>query len=124
MANYENNRSKGERRIADILTAAGVNFKIEYVYEDLVSSSGRPLRFDFAVLDDDGNVEFLIEYQGEQHYKSVGKFNGGKGLARQKYNDRKKVQYCLDKGIPLVVIPYYDFPFLDYDYIINKANFL
>ncbi len=113
-------RSKGERKIADILTASDLPFKIEYTYPDLVASSGRPLRFDFAVLDDDGEVWFLIEYQGEQHYKAVKKFSNGKGLSRQKYNDRKKVQYCLENCIPLVVVPYYDFPFLDYDYFINK----
>ena len=118
---YENNRSKGERKIADILTAAGLDFQIEYVFNDLVASSGRPLRFDFAVFDSDGDVWFLIEYQGEQHYRAVSKFKGNSGLRRQKYNDSKKVQYCLDKNIPLIVIPYYDYPYLDFDYIINKV---
>lgn len=123
VASYENHRSKGERKIADILNAAGMKFTIEYTFEDLIATSGRPLRFDFAIFDDDGDLWFLIEYQGEQHYRSVGKFNGGKGLNRQKYNDGKKVEYCHMKGIPLIVIPYYDFPFLDYDYIMNKVNF-
>ena len=123
VTSYENNRSKGERKIADIWNAAGIKFTIEYAFDDLVATSGRPLRFDFAVFDDDGDLWFLIEYQGEQHYRSVSKFNGGKGLNRQKYNDGKKVQYCHEKNIPLIVIPYYDFPFLDYDYIMNKVNF-
>lgn len=114
------NRSKGERRIADILLAENMIFDIEYTFEDLVASSGRPLRFDFAVFDDSGDIWFLIEYQGEQHYQSVGKFNGGKGLNRQKFNDSRKVQYCLDRCIPLVVIPYYDYDHLDFDYIIGK----
>ena len=29
-------------------------------FKDLVSSSGHPLRFDFAVFDDDGQIDFLI----------------------------------------------------------------
>lgn len=121
MDNKNNNRSKGERRIADILTAAELPFQIEYVFPDLMATSGRNLRFDFAVFDDDGEVWFLIEYQGEQHYKAVGKFSGGKGLNRQKFNDRMKVQYCLDRDIPLVIIPYFDYNFLDFDYIMNKV---
>jgi len=32
----------------------GLPYQEEYSFEDLVSSSGHPLRFDFAVFDDDG----------------------------------------------------------------------
>lgn len=56
--------SRGEIRIAEILLASGLNFKEEYIFPDLRSSNGKPLRFDFAVFDDDGNVDFLIEFQG------------------------------------------------------------
>ncbi len=59
--------SRGEIKICDILDAAGLVYKEEYIFPDLVSSSGRPLRFDFAVFDDDGNLDFLIEFQGIQH---------------------------------------------------------
>jgi hypothetical protein len=37
-------------------------------------------RFDFAIFDDDGNLDFLIEYQGKQHYQAVSKFGGNRGL--------------------------------------------
>ena len=47
---------------------------------ELKSNNGRPLRFDFAVFDDDGNIDFLIEYQGSQHYVASSKFGGKKGL--------------------------------------------
>lgn len=60
--------SRGEIKIVDILTMAGLPFKEEYSFPDLVSTSGRPLRFDFAVFDDNGDIDFLIEYQGIQHY--------------------------------------------------------
>ena len=60
--------SRGEIKIEEILTAAGLRFQEEYSFPDLVSSSGRPLRFDFAVFDDEGELDFLIEYQGIQHY--------------------------------------------------------
>ena len=54
--------SRGEIKIHEILENAGFNFKEEYIFPDLRSSNGRPLRFDFAVFDDDGNIDFLIEY--------------------------------------------------------------
>lgn len=52
--------SRGEIKIEDILTSAGLDFKEEYIFPDLLSLSGNPLRFDFAVFDDEGNLDFLI----------------------------------------------------------------
>lgn len=117
-------QSKGELKIADILTMAGLKYEIEYIFEDLVVSNGKPLRFDFAVFDDDNNLWFLIEYQGEQHYKPVAHYGGAPALRKQKYNDRKKVDYCLERGIPLLVIDFHDYYILDLDYIMNKVNFM
>ena len=56
--------SRGEILIHEILEDAGLNFEEEYIFPELKSNNGRPLRFDFAVFDDDGNIDFLIEYQG------------------------------------------------------------
>jgi len=54
--------SRGEIRIHEILEEAGLVFKEEYIFEGLNSENGRPLRFDFVVFDDDGKIDFLIEY--------------------------------------------------------------
>lgn len=59
--------SRAEIKIADILRFSDLDFKEEYSFPDLVSNNGRPLRFDFGVFDDEGNLDFLIEYQGIQH---------------------------------------------------------
>ena len=59
------NASRGEIKIREILEDAGLNFKMEYIFPGLKTSSGRPLRFDFVVFDDDGKIDFLIEYQGK-----------------------------------------------------------
>lgn len=115
--------SRGEIKICDILDSAGVNYIEEYSFPDLVASSGRPLRFDFAVLDDDDNVDFLIEYQGIQHYQAKGKFGGAQGLFRQKHNDQQKRNYCLLHNITLVTIPYWDENIIDYDYIFKAAGY-
>ena len=50
--------SRGEICIEEILTEYDMNFKEEYSFEGLCSENGRPLRFDFAVFDDDGNIDF------------------------------------------------------------------
>ena len=52
--------SRGEIKIEEILTEAGLNFKEEYSFPGLVSINGRALRFDFAVFDDNGELDFLI----------------------------------------------------------------
>ena len=115
--------SRGQIKIEDILKDAGLNFKEEYSFPDLVSSSGRPLRFDFCVLDDDGNIDFLIQYQGIQHYQAKSKFGGYSGLRKQQFNDMKKRQYCKAHGYTLIAIPYTDQGRIDYDYIMFRAGY-
>ena len=58
--------SRGEIKIEEILKEAELPFKMEYIFPDLKSPNGRPLRFDFVVFDDDGRIDFIIEYQGKQ----------------------------------------------------------
>jgi len=111
--------SKGEVKIHEILEQAGLNFEEEYSFPDLISSTGRELRFDFAVFDDDGDLMFLIEYQGIQHYQPKSKFGGFEGLRKQSYNDMLKREYCKKHNIILVAIPYTDELRMDYDYIMN-----
>ena len=115
--------SRGEIKICDILDAAGLPYQEEYIFFVFVSSSGRPLRFDFAVFDDDGDIDFLIEYQGIQHYEPKSKFGGAKGLYRQKFNDTQKRKYCAEHGIKLICIPYWDEQLVDYDYIMRAAGY-
>lgn len=59
--------SRGEIKICDILDQAGLKYVEEYSFSDLTTKAGVPLRFDFAVFDDNDQLDFLIEYQGIQH---------------------------------------------------------
>ena len=115
--------SRGEIKIEEILRMYNLPFAMEYSFSDLDSTSGRPLRFDFAVFDDDGNIDFLIEYQGKQHYQAVSKFGGSRGYHQQKYNDVQKKRYCLEHNIKLIEIPYTEEHLIDYDYIMKKAGY-
>ena len=111
--------SRGEIKIEEILKEKGISFKEEYSFPDLLGSRGFPLRFDFAIFDDEGNLDFLIEYQGIQHYQAKSKFGGYSGLRKQQLNDMRKREYCRKHGIILIAIPYTDEGRLNYDYIMQ-----
>ena len=115
--------SRGEIKIEEILREANLNFRMEYSFEGLASESGRPLRFDFVVFDDDGYVDFIIEYQGRQHYEASSKFGGKRGLYQQQHNDNKKRRFCALNDIRLVEIPYTEENLISYDYIMQKAGY-
>lgn len=115
--------SRGEIKIEEVLQASGLKFKEEYSFNDLISSSGRPLRFDFAVFDDNDDIDFLIEFQGIQHYEAKSKFGGYSGLRKQQYNDMMKRAYCQKHDIPLIEIPYWDEGRINYDYIMTAAGY-
>ena len=115
--------SRGEIKIHEILATAGLCFKEEYIFPDLKSSNGRPLRFDFVVFDDDGYIDFIIEYQGKQHYEASQKFGGKKGLYQQQFNDNKKRRFCALNGYNLIEIPYTEEHLITYDYIMKRAGY-
>lgn len=113
--------SRAEIKICEILDKYGIIYKEEYSFPDLTTTNGRALRFDFAVFDDEGNIDFLIEYQGIQHYEPKSKFGGAAGLRKQRFNDNLKRQYCKAHNIKLVEIPYWDEYRVNYDYIMTAA---
>ena len=115
--------SRGEVKIHEILEEAGFNFKEEYIFPDLKSSSGRPLRFDFVIFDDDGKIDFIIEYQGKQHYEPSQKFGGKRGFQQQQFNDNQKRRFCELHQLTLIEIPYTEENLISYDYIMNKAGY-
>ena len=115
--------SRGEIKIEKILESNELKFEMEYSFTGLNSSNGKPLRFDFAVFDDEDNLDFLIEYQGKQHYEPVSKFGGRRGLYQQQHNDDKKRRFCALNGITLIEIPYTEEHLITYDYIMSKAGY-
>ena len=115
--------SRGEIKIHDILAEAELNFEEEYIFPNLCSANGRPLRFDFVVFDDDGRIDFIVEYQGKQHYEPSAKFGGKKGFYQQQYNDNKKRRFCALHGFKLIEIPYSEENLISYDYIMKRAGY-
>lgn len=59
--------SRGELKISEILNKNNIKYKPQFIFNDLKHKG--LLKFDFAVIGKDGGVKYLIEYNGEQHYK-------------------------------------------------------
>lgn len=51
-------------------------------------------------------LEWLIECQGEQHYKSVAWFGGDAAFQVRKEHDRRKKEYAISHDISFVEIPH------------------
>lgn len=96
--------SKGEQIIAELLTKNCVNFIREYTFKNLISEDGYQLRFDFAIVDNEGKVLQLIEYDGPQHFKPSEHFGGEKEFEKRQKYDKIKNEYCAKNNIPLVRI--------------------
>jgi hypothetical protein len=98
-------KSKAEKFIKDYLIKNNINFIDEYMFDDCRGMK-RPLPFDFAIFNENKCIKFLIEYDGEFHYKPI---VGIENLKYQKRNDSIKTNYCLRNNIPLLRIPYWEF---------------
>ena len=98
--------SKGEAIIAKILSEFNIGFCKQVTFEDLKGESGKPYAFDFAVLRD-GTIQYLIEFDGIQHYDPIRQFGGAKETFEKiKKRDSLKNKWCEEKHIPLIRIPY------------------
>lgn len=89
------------------------HYKKEYSFNDLTSVNGHLLRFDFYV--DNGFEQYLIEFDGKQHYYPVEFWGGVEGLKDLRFRDNLKNQYCKDHNIPLIRIPYWHYKALNID---------
>ena len=96
--------SKGELYISTLLTANNIPYKKEYTFKDL--KDARMLRFDFAVFNDNNQLSYLIEFDGEVHYDKDNTWNGHSDVEITQKHDKMKNEYCIKNNIPLIRIPY------------------
>lgn len=115
--------SKGEQLIEKLLKENHISYKKEFMFSDCKSLKGKILRFDFALFKGKQLV-CLIEYDGEQHFEQVKHFQ--KKTTNFSYaaeNDRRKNAYCLNKQIPLIRIPYWDYESLSLKKILTNPAY-
>lgn len=94
------NRSKGQIAIINLLKSHNIDYEEEKRF-DTCRFIKYPLPFDIYV-----NNLYLIEFDGEQHFKSITAWGGEDKLRIQQERDAYKNQWCKDNNIPLIRIPY------------------
>lgn len=98
-------KSKGEFIIKQLLESANLSFEEQKSFSDCkFLDSGYCARFDFYV-----NNEYIIEYDGEQHYyykNNPNTWNTKENFLMTQQHDIYKNQWCKDNNIPLIRIPY------------------
>lgn len=105
------NESKGERKVEQFLISNNINYTREYSFDDCRHE--QPLRFDFAVFDNNDAVLMLIEYDGKQHFRPYEFYGGLEKFKATKHRDRIKDDYCKKKNIKLLRIPYTEYDNID-----------
>ena len=100
-------QSRGEVIIEQILKENNIKYLHDYaLFKDLKLPTGGIGRYDFIILDDTYHPYRLIEYDGVQHFKATGYFDGEEGLKLRQQNDIIKNEYAKVHNLPLVRIPY------------------
>lgn len=97
--------SINSEKVSKCLEMYGIEFEIEYKFNDLYRYKGHCLRFDFALFENE-ILKGLIEYQGQQHYEE--RIDSEFGKVQREITDVMKKDYCIKKNIPLFEIKYDD----------------
>lgn len=100
--------SIGNITINKLLTEKNILFKSEYEFKDFICNS-LPYRFDFAIFNNLNELLYLIEYQGDIHFKyreNDNAWNNKKRFEEIKRRDKEKYEYCLKNNIKLFYINY------------------
>lgn len=110
--------SKGEEKIRKILNQLNIQFITQKTFEDCINpDTGHKLLFDFYI----PSQNTLIEYDGEQHFNSTSEkgFFPQEKVKEIQNRDKIKNEWCNQKHITLIRIPYTDYDALNKDYLLN-----
>lgn len=93
--------SKGEDKLAKILTKEKIIFEREKSFKDL--NNGR-FRYDFYLPE----LCYILEWNGIQHYQRVSKFYSTRqAFEKAQENDRRKISYALANNIKIFCLPFF-----------------
>ena len=101
------NMVKNEKITYDCLSDLGLNFDIQYCFDDLIGKNNEKLRFDFSIFINDKII--LLEIDGDNHRA------GGRYSEKTKKYDKIKNDYCIKNNIDIIRIPYYNSKKPSYD---------
>lgn len=94
-------KSIGEEKISFLLNQAGIPFEREKTFPSCRFEGGGLARFDFYV-----NNEYLIEYDGIQHFKPTFNQLNNNNFNITQQHDKFKNEWCKNNNIPLIRINY------------------
>ncbi len=99
------NTSLGELLIQNYLDNKSIDYEMQKVFIDCINpDTNKKLKFDFYIPE----KNIIIEFHGQQHFKSVKWFGGDKEFLKRKNRDLIKENYCNSKNINFHVIKYND----------------
>lgn len=100
-------KSLGEYLISKLLNDNNISFEINAHFDDCkFVDTNYHAYFDFYV-----ENKYIIEYDGEQHFKEtcfngITKFDAKENFKKTQEHDKFKNDYCFKKNIPIIRIPY------------------
>ena len=100
--------SNGEKKIKAYLELVKLEYESEKEFEDLKNpKTGFKLRCDFYI----PSKNTVIEFDGIQHYEYVKEFDkkNKEAFLERQYRDSVKDEYCKEKNIKLIRIPYTEY---------------
>ena len=113
-------KSKGEWKIAELLTNNNIPFQKEYIAHKCILPSQEYARFDFYV-----ENKYFIEFDGIQHFQSGTGWNTPEKLLRNQMNDTAKNEWCKANNIPLIRIKYDKYDTLSIeDLLLETSKFI
>lgn len=99
-------KSRGNATVMRWLNANHKNYQAEYSFKDFYTTPGNYYKFDFAIFKKNGDLDFLIEYQGNIHFKTGTGWNNKEALKDIQRRDEIKYEYCQEHNIKLYYITY------------------
>ncbi len=102
-------KSKNNAKIELMLRNLGISYEREYKPKDLAYK-----KFDFFI-----NHQYIIEYDGEQHFRQKGDWD----YEATKKSDDIKNNYCFSHNIPIIRIPYWA-DYNENDLLLKTTRFL
>lgn len=116
--------SYGEYIIKEYLNKLKIEYKNNFTFSDCLSNKGKRLKFDFAIKI--GNIFYIVEFDGPQHFVSSGRaWDTEENLKGIQERDKIKNKYCFDRNIPIIRIPYTElYKLMMKDLFIETTSFL
>ena len=116
-------KSKGEMIVQQLLQECNINYKSQYSLDNIFLESGRRPIFDFAIFDNNNNLQCLLEYDGKQHFEYSGYgWNTEENFKQTINRDKQKDKLCKENNIPLIRIPYWELDNINKEWLLNKIQ--